>query len=160
VDYICQRRAYFRGLYVGKDGRSSTSKLPVLLWTYALLWALLSLVIAMWLGDDAGWKAQSDDKGLQSEYLILLGGPFAAAVAAKAITTAKVEDGKLPKADPDEAPGSVEGFKQVFSDDAGDGDLVDTQYFLFNLVALAYLVGSFYADVDLGSPRCRTCCWG
>jgi hypothetical protein len=42
-------------------------------------------VVAIWLGDHEPWDRQVD-RGLQEEYLLLLGGPFAAAVLAKYAT--------------------------------------------------------------------------
>jgi len=142
---------YFGALYVGKDGRWSTSKLQALLWTYAVLFGLASLIVAAWLGDDTGWTKQ-EKLGLQEEYLILLGGPFAAAVLSKAITTQKAKDGTLPKSEAQETATVGEGLSQVISDDTGDTDLVDTQYFLFNLLALAYFLGSFTFNLDQGFP--------
>jgi hypothetical protein len=152
-DYALQRGVYFRGLFVGKDGRWSTSKLQALLWTYAVLFGLVSLIVAAWLGDDSGWETQKD-LGLQEEYLILLGGPFAAAVLSKAITTQKVEAGTLPKSEAVAPAGSVgEGLREIISDDTGDTDLVDTQYFLFNLLGLGYFLGTFSFNLDQGFPE-------
>jgi hypothetical protein len=151
-DYTLQRGVYFRALYVGKDGRWSTSKVQALLWTYAVLFGLASLIVAAWLGDDMGWENQKK-LGLQEEYLILLGGPFAAAVLSKAITTQKVEEGTLPKPEATEPAGTLgEGVREVISDDTGDTDLVDTQYFLFNLLALGYFIGTFTFNLHDGFP--------
>ena len=78
-------RAGITALVVGTDGRTSTSKLQATLWTFAIAFALLSLLIAR--------KFASFSSGLQEEYLFLLGGPFAAAIAAKAITDTKAATG-------------------------------------------------------------------
>ena len=69
------------------------------------------------------------------QYLILLGGPFAAAVLAKGITTYKLDAGTLQKSDP-----MTMSPKQVVTDDSGSADLVDSQYLLFDVVALGYFV--------------------
>ena len=78
------------GLVIGQDERLSTSKLQALLWTYLLLWMLLAIVIANWIGAPGGFN-NLINQDLPEEYLILLGGPFAAAIASKAILARKVE---------------------------------------------------------------------
>jgi hypothetical protein len=147
-DYRIQRGRYFRGLYLGKDGRWSTSKLQPLLWTYAVVFGLGALAAAMALGDPVGWDAQVK-RGLQEEYLVLLGGPFAAAILAKFITTTKDEDGSIQKTDAGEGAGAP---SDLISDDAGETDLVDTQYLLFNLLALGVFLGTFCFNLHTGFP--------
>jgi hypothetical protein len=147
-----QRGAYFRALYVGLDGRWSTSKLQALLWTYAVLYALVALFVADQLGLDF-----SDGKGFagiefRDEYLLLLGGPFAAAVLAKGIMATKVENGTIVKPEAPTERSAVTGFRDVISDDAGRTDLVDFQYFFFNLVALGFFAVSFCPNVAEGFP--------
>jgi len=151
--YKEQRVRYFRTLYVGLDNRWSTSKIQPLLWTYAVLFGLSSLLIAKWLGTPQGWTAQVK-AGLQDEYLILLGGPFAAAVLAKFITTEKIRNETLPKTvAPEDSGGLKDGLVQVISDDAGNTDLVDLQYFAFNLLALAYFLSVFVFHLQEGFPH-------
>ena len=139
------------GLVIGQDRRLSTSKLQALLWTYALLGVLLAIVIANWIGASAGFDSLVD-QGLPEEYLILLGGPFAAAIASKALVSSKVESGTLTKtegaarADPGRRAG------EAFGDDQGNTDLVDTQYLLFNFLGLLYVLGGFVADPSGGVP--------
>jgi hypothetical protein len=146
TDYKIQRGRFFRGLYLGKDGRWSTSKMQPLLWTYAIVFGLLALIAAKALGDSIGWDKQID-RGLQEEYLVLLGGPFAAAVLAKFITTTKDEGGEIQKTDA--GPGGG-GPADLISDDAGETDLVDLQYFLFNLLALGLFLGTFCFNMHEG----------
>jgi hypothetical protein len=69
------------------------------------------------------------------EYSILLGGPFAAAVLAKGTVTYKLDAGTLQKS---EAQAPAAG--QVATNDEGAVDLVDSQYLLFNVIALGYFV--------------------
>ena len=76
------RRSWLGAIVAGKDHRLSTSKTVAFTWTLAVAWGLLSLVVAVWLGDHGPWNAQVKN-GLQEEYLLLLGGPYAAAVLAK-----------------------------------------------------------------------------
>jgi hypothetical protein len=97
----------FRSLYVGKDGRWSTSKLTPLLWTGVVAYAMVALFVASELlhvqlfspdGGDAGSLPDPTafgDLRLPDEYFLLLGGPFAAAILAKAITANKVSTGEL-----------------------------------------------------------------
>jgi hypothetical protein len=116
-DVVLQRGLFFRGLYTGTDGRWSTSKMQVLLWTYAIVFALLAIFIALQLkgglkldqGNDEGTGTDEGtgfaDREFDDQYLLLLGGYFAAAVLAKGITTNKVESGETVKepANPDRA---------------------------------------------------------
>lgn len=158
-----------RGLAKGKDGRVSTSKLQVLLWTYAVLFALFSFFFAFLtvellqaLGYPLGDRLEEplggrfDDfieDGLDETYLLLLGFPLAAAVSAKAITSTKVEDGsvvKLDKSHPDAVTSG--GVQEVVADDEGKTDLGDFQYFLFNLLAVGYFGAQFLAHPARGLP--------
>jgi hypothetical protein len=138
-------------LVMGKDKRISTSKLQAVLWTYALSWVLLAVVIGKWVGVDAGYE-QLIAQSLPQEYLILLGGPFAAAVASKGIVATKVENGTMSKPPGDPDVSTKKKIAQVFSNDQGNTDLVDTQYLIFNLVGLAYLIGGFLSDPSGGVP--------
>jgi hypothetical protein len=142
------------GILLGADGRVSTSKTQVWLWTLGLAYAVLFLSgIAIFrsatvLGD-ANWN----------DYLILLGGPFAAAVLAKYAVVTKINQGSLTKsltdaADPSAttsspapstATTSTPQATDVIANDAGNLDLFDTQYFMFNVVAFAYAAGTFIA---------------
>jgi hypothetical protein len=127
------KRGFFAPL-VGADGRISTSKAQVGLWTVVLVWALAFL-----LGKTLFANAQLSTvlpEARWDEYLILLGGPYAAAVISKGIVSSKVQDGSLQK--PDNS--SVPGLDQLVRNDAGRADLIDSQYLLFNLVALAYFI--------------------
>ena len=71
-------------------------------------------------------------------YLVLLGGPIAAAVLAKGIVAYQVTNGVVQKSSAQAASPT-----DIATDDQGDPDLVDIQYLLFNLVTLAYVVASF-----------------
>jgi len=143
-----KRLSAFRSLYLGKDNRASTSKAIALAWTYALAYGLVSLLMAKLLGSDQAWDKQID-KGLQEEYLLLLGGPYAAAVIAK--YTAVATDGASNKTtDPQASPGK--DAKNLIADDEGYTDLIDFQYVLFNLVALAFFFGNFVPDLLAAFP--------
>jgi hypothetical protein len=139
------RRSVLGALIVGKDHRTSTSKTVVFLWTLAVAYGLLSLLIAMWLGDSGPWDKQ---KGvpLQPEYLLLLGGPFAAAILAKTATAGDAESKSA-------APVGEAGPAQLVTDDDGNAELGDFQYLLFNLIALAFFLGDFIGDLAGGFPQ-------
>jgi hypothetical protein len=84
--------AVLRKLVIGTDNRASTSKFQATAWTYALLFALLTLLLGhLFYADfDHGWNAFLKD-GLNSDYLWLLGIPSAGLVGAKAITQTKAQ---------------------------------------------------------------------
>jgi hypothetical protein len=135
---------FVRMLVVGKDNRISTSKAVVLAWTYAVVFGLLALIVAKWLGDPRGYQALVKH-GLRGEYLLFLGGPYAAAVLAK--YKAQISAGKT-----DADVGSANP-KQLVTDDQGDIDLGDFQYVLFNALALAFYLGSFIPHLQQGMPQ-------
>ncbi len=126
-----------RGLYyffIGQDGRVSTSKLQLMLWTYAIAFALLAAVLSR----------STLDGALTNTYLLLLGIPVIGATGASVITTQKVQSGQIEKppavdstgAPVTDPPAPLQGLAQVVADDEGRGDIGDFQYFVFNLVAL------------------------
>jgi hypothetical protein len=143
------RRSHRTGLssiVVGTDNRLSTSKTMVFAWTAVITYGLLALLVAKALGAPAGWTAQVDN-GLQEEYLVLLGGPFAAAIIAKLSAVSQVEtQGKPP------APPASTSASQLVTDDAGDTDLGDLQYVLFNVLALVFFLAEFWQDFSAGFP--------
>jgi hypothetical protein len=81
-----QRGMLFRALYVGLDGRWSTSKVQALAWTLIFAYTLTTIFIA----DQIGLVFTNGDTfgtlNFPENYLLLLGGPFAALVGAKGIT--------------------------------------------------------------------------
>jgi hypothetical protein len=145
------RRMGLKSLIVGADGRVSTSKVQAVLWTYAVLFAFSYMLVIGRVPYDASGRpsvglddAFADFVGaeLQPEYIALLGLPVAAAVAAKALTTGKVAQNQVSKP-PSEKSGVGAGVAEIVSNDAGQGDLLDFQYFAFNVVALVYFFVAF-----------------
>lgn len=120
----------------------STSKVQFALWTLALAWALL--VIAFHV-------AVYPPGTLDPRYLLLLGLPAGAAVSAKAITMGQRSNGTVSKNPiPYEKKKAADAVKEIVSNDQGDLDLGDAQYFLFTLVALtAFFITFFHAPVKL-----------
>lgn len=139
-----QRRSWLGAILVGKDHRTSTSKTVAFAWTLAVGFGLVSLLVAVWLGDHGPWDAQIA-RGLQEEYVLLLGGPFAAAILAKVAAVNQNET----KTD---APVGKANASQLVNDDQGDTDLGDFQYVLFNVIALAFFLGDFVGDLAAGFP--------
>lgn len=149
---------FFRAV-VGDDKRLSTSKVQVGIWTIAVVWALgLLFAHVLWEEDGTDLTKQATDETEQPEdepvipdevwddYLILLGGPFAALVLAKGITSRKVEKGSLQKTVNESGEAEI---KQVLADDEGNTDLVDSQYLLFNVVALGWFIAALVDEIEL-----------
>jgi len=124
-------------LTIGDDERFSTSKMMVVLWTLVFAAALTFLSVMVW----SGRLTQDQAFGQEwSPYLLLLGGPFAAAVLAKSITSSKSSGGEKSTA-------SETSLGAVASTDTGTLSLPDTQYSIFTLVAIVYFVGAFLARI-------------
>lgn len=143
-DYTRVWLPFLRQLVVGKDNRTSTSKMVALAWTYAVFFGLLSLIVARWLGNPAGYHVLTKT-GLRGEYLLFLGGPYAAAVIAKYKAQSST--------DRTAAPVGAANPKQLVTDDSGDIDLGDFQYVLFNALALAFYLGSLIPHLQQGMPK-------
>ena len=171
---------------LGDDGRTSTSKTFILLWTLLVTWALLALLIAGELvsahgciagaasgavkrchGDDValmqlGWSHFLHG-GLTGSYLVLLGLPAAAGVAAKGITQAQAQDPSAVKTVKKRPPAQgrnlgtrlkdfLTGITEIFSADDGTTDIGDFQYMVFNLITAAYFVARFLRPDINGLP--------
>jgi hypothetical protein len=139
-------RTLFRSLVVGADNRLSTSKSVAFAWTYVIAFALISIFIAKWLGRGAGLE-QLNQKGLQEEYLLALGGPYAAAVLAKYSAVASSQTEGKPAAEPGTATPA-----QLVANDRGDGDLGDLQYVLFSAIAVVWVLVTFVWHPGHGLP--------
>jgi hypothetical protein len=171
-DNLAQRRRRRLGaLVIGTDGRASTSKMQAVLWTFAVLYAIAFMLL--WgrsLGcGDAARKAQAIcqaasgaravftdfvNRGLQPEYFVLLGFPVGAAVAAKAIKSAQVSEIADPHQDDLTSGdgGVAQSVREIISNDDNETDLLDFQYFVFNLVTLAFFFSSFLTSPSGGLP--------
>jgi hypothetical protein len=148
------RLSALRALYLGADNRASTSKAVAAVWTFALVFGLLTLLYAKLMGDDAPWQALLN-QGLPEEYLLLLGGPYAAAIIAKYTNEAtSAGDTKTTATE----TSAKDDARDLIADDAGDTDLGDFQYVVFNLVALAYFLIAFLHDpgITAGFPALPT----
>jgi hypothetical protein len=130
---------------IGTDRRVSTSKTVAVIWTYSVASALLSLIVARWMGHPDALARQLEN-GLQANYGLLVGGPLGAAILAKAIVVGQIENATANK-DTGQPAAS-----QIVSDDAGSTDLGDLQYVLFNAVALVFFFGELLAVPQNGLP--------
>lgn len=146
------------GLFHGYDFRWSTSKTIAALWTIVVAFMVVTEALIAVTGngtftgstvtDFGHYMAHTLDAPANRDlYLILLGGPYAAAVFAKTVVTSRVNSGKLQKTD-----GTPGQLSDVVSNDAGAVDLYDLQYTLFNLAALVITIGAFCANQAAGLP--------
>jgi hypothetical protein len=158
---------------LGADGRTSTSKTFILLWTLLVGWALIALLIAgqfvqphhcvvlvnptqACAGDEVGlfqvgWR-HFMNAGLSGSYLILLGVPATAGVAAKAITQSQVTGTGFKRPNPSDGPNPFARAAEVFSADDGTTDVGDFQYVIFNLVTATYFLTQFLNPDGTGLP--------
>lgn len=137
-------------LVTGADNRVSTSKVQVVLWTYIVGAGLLSLIASTWAGLSTGFDAITSSSFEFGPYLVLLGGPFLGAIGARALVASQVESGQSAK------PPGEPSASQALTDDSGNADLIDCQYMLFNLIAIAYFLGAFISDPTRGFPEIPT----
>jgi hypothetical protein len=131
----------------GRDGRWSTSKASALFWTYAVWFAFIAIL----LRTNGSGIAHAM---LKDQYLALMGLPVGAAVVAKGLTQSKVESGKLAtKTLGGAETNPARGLGQLVSDDSGQPDLLDLQYFGFNLILLGYFFTRFLGHQSAGLPH-------
>jgi len=137
---------------LGADGRLSTSKSVIWLWTTGAGYALLYIAGIAVFVDTEGTLTSTP----WGEYLLLVGGPYAAGVLAKYAIVAKLNNGTIGKTlVPGRAQPTAVGHpgidqqsraSDIVSNDYGNLDIVDAQYLLFNLVAFAYAAGTFLSS--------------
>lgn len=137
------KKAYYQGLLVGTDKRLSTSKLNAALWTVVLVYFLLALAVK------SGFDTSTFSGYVQKTsplYLVLIGGPFAAAIVSKSIVSSAVDAGMQKES------AAKPKLADIFSDDDGNTDLADTQYVIFNLIAAVIVVVEFVRVPTAGPP--------
>ena len=165
------RRRGLKAAVMGQDGRASTSKTQVVLWTAAVVWALVDLLLLA-RAHPGGNLFANAVTNWRPEYLVLLGLPVAAATTAKAIV-AGTNSGRGPIAGvpSSELAGNL-GLDRVYMRDAvparvrgflagvaelltGDDDMIawaDLQYVVFTLITLVYFAAQFLAQPADGLP--------
>jgi hypothetical protein len=132
------------GLLVGQDNRYSTSKTTAAIWTGIVLYFIVVAALVL------GFNHVAFDKligQISPLYLVFLGGPFAAAVIAKATVSNAVAAG-----DQQKSQSTSPRVADVFSDDDGNADLVDLQYLAFNLVVAVIVLVEFVHGPGYGAP--------
>jgi hypothetical protein len=164
---------FFTTVILGLDNRTSTSKTFVFLWTLLVGWALVALLIGgefvhthacvhapnpvrACRGNEvgllqAGWT-HFLHAGLSGAYLVLLGVPGVAAVAAKGITQSRVNGTGFKTTKPKDGSDPFGRLAEIFSADNGTTDIGDFQYLIFNLVTAVYFVAQFLNPDGSGLP--------
>ncbi|MET9962629.1 hypothetical protein ABZ128_26785 [Streptomyces sp. NPDC006326] len=146
------------GPVTGRDGRLSTSTALALAWTVILVWLLLAiLAYGLTAGGGITYFHGSEGHGplstLTTVYLPLLGGPYVALIAAKAVVGTRLENGSLAKPAAKPTPQGHRPLRELIANDSGRTDLVDLQYVALSTVTMLYVVLFFLSDVGAGLPR-------
>jgi hypothetical protein len=136
-----------RKLLMGSDKRWSTSKVTAATWTYLLGAAILGFVVAKFAGDPRGLNKLMHS-GLAGQYGLLIGGSLGAAIAAKGIVGTQTKENAAAKTKAPKAKAL-----DIVNNDAGEADLGDVQYVLFNLIAMVYFVGTVIQTPSAGMPH-------
>jgi hypothetical protein len=167
---LAYRRRGLKAAVIGQDGRASTSKAQVVLWTGAVVWALVDLLLLARAYPGGNLFTGSVTSNWRPEYLVLLGLPVAAATAAKAAVTAS-NGGKGPvnSSQPAAQPGSqvrvyvrdpvspdVKGIGaavvELIAADDGTVAWADLQYVVFTLITLVYFAVQVLDQPQNGLP--------
>jgi hypothetical protein len=178
IAHVGAHKSFLGTVILGKDNRTSTSKTFIFMWTLLVAWALSSLLIVGELINThlcaaipnvnmaiATCTAKKDEvgllqigwrnfiaSGLAGGYLILLGIPASAGVAAKAITQTKSDAGTVVKTKASQKQSIGSRVAQIFSADDQTTDVGDFQYMIFNLVTAVYFVAEFVRPSTQGLP--------
>jgi hypothetical protein len=150
---LAYRRRGLKAAIMGQDGRASTSKTQVVLWTAAVVWALIDLLLLARAYHGANLFTNAVTSNWRPEYLVLLGVPIAAATTAKAAVASATSTGAyVRKSIGEDVYGFLAGVAELFT---GDDDAVawaDLQYVVFTLITLAYFASQFLAQPTAGLP--------
>lgn len=171
-----RRRQGLKAAVMGQDNRASTSKTQVVLWTAAVVWALIDLLLLARAHPGGSLFTSAVTTNWRPEYLVLLGLPVAAAAAAKA-AVGGANSGQGPATSDSSSPSSkkkvagrlkvqrvyvrdpapdVKGFRaglaELFTGDDNSVDWGDLQYVVFTLVTLTYFAIQFLAQSANGLP--------
>lgn len=127
-----------RWFLIGGDGRISTAQTQAAIWTVAVLFIALVLLLR---------PSPGEFDELDENYLLMLGGPFTALVIGGAVARGKIQANEVQKSDSEEAQ-----VRDIFCNDSGRPELVDTQFFLFSMAALVGVVFAFWQSPDSVPP--------
>ncbi|MFD3471061.1 hypothetical protein ACFWWM_32825 [Streptomyces sp. NPDC058682] len=159
---ICLRLGRSPGFITGRDGRLSTSTALALAWTVILVWLLLAILgYGLTAGGGTAYFRGADGplSTLTTVYLPLLGGPYVALIAAKAVVGLRVEHGSMAKPAARPTASGRRPLRELIANDSGRTDLVDLQYVALSAVTMLYVVLFFLADVGGGLPRLPAEMW-
>jgi len=169
LDY---RQRGLKQAVIGDDGRASTSKTQVVLWTGAVIWALTDLFLLARVYPGGNLFSPAGTSNLRPEYLVLLGLPVAAAVTAKAVVSGSNGGiGPVKASDPaaslalaqatrvyvrNPAPAGVNGITagvaELITTDGGSVDWPKLQYVVFTLITFVYFVVQVLTEPQHGLP--------
>lgn len=167
-DNLAFRRRGLKAAVMGQDGRASTSKTQVALWTGAVVWALIDLLLLARAYKSGSLFTNAVTTNWRPEYLVLLGFPVAAATTAKAVV-ASANSGRGPVSSeqqqslgsgrtyvrdsvPDGVRGILTGVAELITGDDGAVAWADLQYVVFTLITLTYFAAQFLARPADGLP--------
>ncbi|MGW7331960.1 hypothetical protein ACWGIU_25895 [Streptomyces sp. NPDC054840] len=159
---ICLRLRRSPGFITGRDGRLSTSTAIALAWTVILVWLLLAILgYGLTAGGGIAYFRGADGplSTLTTVYLPLLGGPYVALIAAKAVVGLRVEHGSMAKPAAKPTKSGRRPLRELIANDSGRIDLVDLQYVALSAVTMLYVVLFHLADVGGGLPRLPAEMW-
>ncbi len=165
------RRRGLKAAVIGEDGRASTSKTQVVIWTGAVVWALIDLLLLARAFPSGNLFSAAVGNNWRPEYLALLGLPVAAAATAKAAVVSS-NGGRGPQTGtPAEAaeklqsprvyvrnpvPAGMQGFArglaELITSDDGSVAWADLQYVTFTLITLVYFAVQLLTQPKNGLP--------
>jgi hypothetical protein len=125
-------------LVIGADGRASSSKFQILIWTCVILFAYVAVFSA---------DPTKSISGIPGNVLTALGLSIVTATAAKGITTSLVESGSVIK---QKNPGAAK-LREFFEDDNGKLDLGKSQMLAWTGIAVLVYIYRLYAAIKTGS---------
>jgi len=166
------RRRGLKAAVIGQDGRASTSKTQVVLWTGAVVWALVDLLLLARAYPVGNLFTNAVTKNWRPEYLVLLGLPVAAATTAKAVVAGSnsghgpiAASSSSAMADslnldriyvrdpvPSGVWGLVAGVAELLTGDDGAVAWADLQYVVFTTITLVYFAIQLLARPADGLP--------
>jgi hypothetical protein len=165
------RRRGLKAAVMGQDGRASTSKTQVALWTAAVVWALIDLLLLARSYPGGNLFTGTVTSNWRPEYLVLLGLPVGAATAAfAAVSGSNGGKGPVPSTDPAGTPGPqavrvyvrnpvpaygsgfVRGLAELITADDGIVAWADLQYVVFTLITFIYFLIQVLSQPQNGLP--------
>ncbi|MGA2530722.1 MAG: hypothetical protein ABSG36_16395 [Acidimicrobiales bacterium] len=165
---LSYRQRGLKGAVIGADGRASTSKAQIALWTAAIVSALIFLLLLTRSYPGGTLFTNAVTKNWHPEYLVLIGLPVAAATTVFAavansnngkgpVPSAQAQSLKLQRVYTREAIGEgvhgvLKGLAELVTNDAGAVSMPDLQYVVFTLIAFVSFTAQLLASPAEGLP--------